>query len=288
MSCFKPILRSNEILRRDSETQRIREEKRGLLLLSSLQSRCLCVFAQISAGRQITCRLLVVAITALLLVGCDRSSAVPPVAATVAPGAGMVRGRIKFAGDIPAAKIIGGDCGPGIAPVMDESTVVNPDGTLKNVVVYIKGGPNIQIADSPEAVLAQKDCRYVPHVRALRTGQVLSVTSHDVMPHNVLIQATANPSDNFAELQGSARAVHFDHPDLVRFKCQVHPWMTAYVYVFDHPCFAVTGDDGRFEIGRLPAGSYTLVAWHEKYGEIEKPFTVVDGKPVSVDFEYRP
>jgi plastocyanin len=229
-----------------------------------------------------------VVIAALFLIGCNRKPATPPVAATVLPGPGIVQGVVKFAGEIPPVKIIGGACFPGAAVVEDESAVVNPDHTLKNVVVYIKAGPNIQTDPVHEAVLAQIDCRYVPHVRGLRTGQVMNVTSHDPIPHNVHVESTENPSDNFAELQGGSHAVHFDHPGIVRFKCDVHPWMTAYVYVFDNPCFAVTGDDGKFEIGHLPPGSYTLVAWQEKYGTIEKPFVVVDGKPVMVDFEYRP
>jgi plastocyanin len=225
---------------------------------------------------------------AVAVVGCGSSSDSSEPRASVPPGPGVVRGVVKFSGDVPPLKIIGGDCYPGAEPVPDESTVVNPDGTLKNVVVFIKEAPNIQTAEPPEAVLAQKSCRYVPHVRTLRTGQIMNVTNHDPTPHNVLTQSDENPAENIEEMQNGSHAFHFDHPGMVRFKCQVHPWMTAYVYVFDNPCHAVTGDDGKFEIGKLPAGSYTLVAWHEKYGTIEKPFTVSDGKPVVVDFDYRP
>jgi plastocyanin len=225
----------------------------------------------------------------MIFVGCcgrDSNPAVAPV--TVASGPCVVHGSVKFSGDIPPIRYVGGDCFPGAEPVPAESTVVNPDETLKNVVVYIKAGPNVRMPDPPEAVLAQKNCRYVPHVRALRTGQVMNVTNHDPTAHNVLVQSDDNPAENIEELQGGSHGFHFDHAGIVRFRCQVHPWMSAYVYVFDNPCFAVTGDDGTFEIGHLPPGSYTLVAWHEKYGEIEKPFTVAGDKPVVVDFEYRP
>jgi hypothetical protein len=225
-------------------------------------------------------------ILALVPIGCDKSPKAPTARPTVAPGPGIVQGIVRFHGEIPIPKIIGGDCGPGIAPALDESEIVNPDGTLKNVIVFIKDGPNIQSTDPGEPVLAQKNCRYVPHVMALRAGQILVITSHDSVPHDVHIETDDNPSDNFAEMLGASHAVHFDHPGIVRFKCAVHPWMTAYARVFDHPCYAVTGDNGKFTIARVPPGSYTLVAWQEKLGEIEKPFTVVDDKPVVVDFDY--
>ncbi len=208
--------------------------------------------------------------------------------ATVPTGVGVVRGVVKFTGPRPPLKVIGGDCFPGATVVLDESAIVNADGTLKNVAVFVKDGPNVQTPDLPEAVLTQKSCQYVPHVRALRVGQILSVTSHDSTPHNVHIESIENPGDNFSELQGGSHAVHFDHAGVVRFKCDVHPWMTAYVHVFDHPCYAVTGDDGTFEIGKLPAGTYTLIARHEKFGDLEKSFTVQNDKPVTVNFEYSP
>jgi hypothetical protein len=126
----------------------------------------------------------------------------------------------------------------------------------------------------------------VPHVLAIRTGQNLVVTNHDPTLHNVLITADANPGDNLEETQGATHTVHFDRPDLIRFKCSVHAWMTAYAYVFDHPCFAVTGDDGKFEIPHLPAGTYTLVAWQEKLGTREMQVTVGD-KPSDVTIEYK-
>ena len=80
----------------------------------------------------------------------------------------------------------------------------------------------------------------------------------------------------------------FDDPEEapVRFKCQVHPWMTAYVGVFDHPYFAVSGDTGAFSIKNLPAGTYTLAAWHERYGEKTTEVQVADGQAVAAEFAF--
>ncbi len=219
-------------------------------------------------------------------ISCDRPAEPPPARPTVPAGTGILRGSVTFRGTPPVPAVIGGDCCPGSAPVLDESISVSPGGAMKNVVVWIQDGPNLDIGPMPERVLAQKGCDYVPHVLALRTGQTLVVTSHDPTIHNVHIEAELNPSQNFSESDGETHAVHFDRPERIRFKCDVHPWMTAYACVFDHPCFAVTGSDGTFEIDHLPPGKYTLKAWQEKLGEKSMQVTVSGDKPADVKLEF--
>ena len=122
----------------------------------------------------------------------------------------------------------------------------------------------------------------------MRTDQPLTITSHDPTLHNVQIVGAANPATNFSQTTvGASRQVMFNTPDRLTLKCDVHPWMLAYVQVFDHPFFAVTGDDGKFRIPRLPAGSYTLIAWHEKYGELQQQIMVSESKPADVTFDYK-
>jgi plastocyanin len=229
---------------------------------------------------------LVLVFVMFLAMGCDHSSDVVAPRPTVPAGTGVVRGVVRFLGKVPAIRQIGGDCCPGSTPVMDESLLVNPDGSLRNVVVYIKDGPNVATS-LQDMVLTQKNCQYVPHVLGIQTGQNLVVTSHDATLHNVHIIGDVNPSQNFSEAQNASHAVRFDHPELVRFKCDVHPWMTAYAYVFDHPCFAVSDENGRFEIKNLPPGKYTLVAWQEKLLAQEMQVTVSGDKPSEVTVEYR-
>lgn len=229
-----------------------------------------------------TLRLLpLIGLLAFAPLGCDRptAAAVPAARPAVAAGPCAVRGVVRYAGPRPPGKSVGGDCCPGSPPVPDESVVVNADGTLRNVVVYVKDGPNVASA-TPNVVLAQIGCRYVPHVLAVRVGQTVVVTSHDRTPHNVHVIPAENAERNFTEGLADARPVAFDRPEPdVLFKCDVHPWMLAHAAVFDHPFFAVTGDAGTFDLDRLPPGSYTLVAWHETLGTVERPFTVSPEHP---------
>jgi len=222
----------------------------------------------------------------------DTGTAKPAPRTAVQPGTGVVRGRATFNGPRPEPKVVGGECCPGAAPAVDESVIVSDDGGLKNVVVYIKDGPLVRKPPATQpaaiAVLDQKDCRYVPHVIAMQTGEPLDVTSHDPTMHNVHVQSVVNPAANFSETAvGASHQITFAAPEFIRVKCDVHPWMTAYIAVFDHNCFAVTGDDGRFQIDSLPPGIYTLVARHERYGSLERQFTVTGDQPVNVQFDFR-
>jgi plastocyanin len=218
---------------------------------------------------------------------CDRQADVAAPRPTVAAGTGVVRGVVRFIGTAPVPKVIGGECCPGSSPVLDESLAVNADGVMKNIVVFIKDGPNIAGPPASDALLTQRNCQYEPHVLAIRTGQNLVVTSHDATLHNVHVEANVNPAQNFSEAEGATHTVTFQQPELVRIKCDVHAWMTAYAYVFDHPCFAVTGEDGKFEIPHLPAGTYTLVAWQEKLGTQQMSVTVTADKSTEVNIEYK-
>jgi hypothetical protein len=208
---------------------------------------------------------------------------------TVPAGNGGVSGVVKFAGEPPTPLVVTGECCPGSPPVVEETTVVGPTGGLANVVVYIKDGPNVVNAgELATANLDQHDCHYIPHVLAVHTDQPVNITSHDPTVHNVDVQAAVNPPANFSEtFVGASNTISFALPEFVHVKCDVHPWMSATVAVFNHPFFAVTGKDGAFAIPRLPAGSYTLVAWHEEYGSLEQPIIVSDQKPAMVNFTYK-
>jgi plastocyanin len=237
--------------------------------------------------------LVLIPIVATMIGDCEEGNESPASPATqpiVPQGNGVVRGVVKFSAPRPAVKVIGAECCPGATPAVDESTVVNDNGTLRNVVVYVKAGPNV--ASAPDqigpAVLDQKDCCYAPHVLAVRTDEPVDVTSHDPTLHNVHVLASVNAAQNFSETAvGATHRLAFTASEIIHVKCEVHPWMSAYIIVLDHPFFAVTGKDGTFHIPRLPSGNYTLVAWHEKYGVLEQPFTVDGTKVTDVEFEYK-
>ena len=173
----------------------------------------------------------------------------------------------------------------------DDRVVVNDDGTLRDVIVYVKDGPNLAGPPPAKAVLAQRGCQYVPHALALSVGQPLVVTSADPTTHDTLITSDHNGRQNFDEsTPGAAHTVTFTAADDdVQFQCNVHAWMRAYAMVFDNPCHATTGDGGTVRLGGLPPGTYTVVAHHRALGDQQQTVTVSAEHPtVDVTFTYKP
>ena len=182
-------------------------------------------------------------------------------------------------------RVVGGDCCPGVPPAVDES-IVTSDGKLANVVVFVENGPNV-VSDAPAVTVDQKGCAYHPHVSAVRVGQTINITSHDAVMHNVHVIPEVAGQQNISQTtSGASNQIVFNTPDTVHLKCDVHPWMSAYIDVFDHPFFAVTDAAGHFKIDRLPAGTYTLVARHEMLGELRQTISVAAGKAEDVTFTY--
>lgn len=212
---------------------------------------------------------------------CDRDRPAPATRPAAAAGAGVIAGAVTFDGTPPTPASLGEQaCCDTKTTVIDESLVVDPAGGVRNVVVYLEDGPNVPTTPPP-AQLDQQGCRYVPHVLAVRTGQAMTVRSSDPTLHNAHSGKGTNKSFNlaFGDI-GQARDVTFAAPEVaVRVRCDVHQWMTAYVAVFDHPFFAVTAAGGAFELKGVPPGTYTLVAWHERYGRKTQRVTVAGGTP---------
>jgi plastocyanin len=225
---------------------------------------------------------------------------VPPADAGAAPAAvaAAVRGRVRFAGPVPQVSYLSMADNAHCAAhhdgrVEDESVVVNPDGTLRNVVVWVSGGLEGKRYPPPEepAVLDQRGCVYTPHVVTVMAGQRLLVKNGDPFLHNVRAAASANRSFNFGQPTVSRRGtpLTFDAPERLFVKCDVHPWMSAFVHVMDNPFFAVTGDRGAFRLPALPPGEYEVSAWHEVYGEQRQVVRVEPGKPMpDLQFTFQP
>ena len=174
---------------------------------------------------------------------------------------------------------------------MEEKVVVNENGTLANVFVYLAGVPASDGSDREPAVLDQVDCRYVPHAIGVQVGQMLRIRSSDPTMHNVHYDSDSNGAANFGlTVAGAEKPVTLKgNHEFIRVRCDVHPWMSATIGVFESPFFTVTDDaEGTFEIARVPAGQYTLVAWHELYGKLERPVEVKDDESVDASFEYKP
>jgi hypothetical protein len=207
-----------------------------------------------------------------------------------APGeGGRVAGSVLFRGDPPPVAPSRGPCHSGHQADPADPVSVGPAGGLRDVVVYLEDAPPVQgPADAPPpAVLDQVNCQYVPRVVALRTGQALRVTSSDPTLHNVHTLGEANDALNFGmTAAGQSRDVTFAAAEIIPVRCDVHPWMRATIAVFDHPYFAVTGDDGAFEMSDVPPGEYTVVAWHELLGTRRESLTVTKGGRVTTELVY--
>lgn len=244
-------------------------------------------FALTHHGYTVSCVLRLI-LLAMLLIGCDsrdgkKITAPPP----VIKGNAVIHGTVRLVGTAPKMNAIqGAACDAGSHAIQDETVVIDGAGGLKNVVVTIQGiGPGAGRGETP--VLDQVHCTYVPHVLAMTAGQELIVRSSDATVHNVHLIATKNPAMNLAMSRpGTEKRLTLEQPEIITTKCDVHPWMTAYIAVIENPFFAVTSEDGHFEITGLPAGTYKLVAWHELYGQIEQPITLADGRMAEVELKY--
>lgn len=207
-----------------------------------------------------------------------------------------ISGRVAFDGDPPKPKHlpIKGDefCEHHAAenPPKDESLLVNDDKSLRNVFVYVKKGANQWKFDVPSdaVVVTQKNCMYHPHVIGLQARQALQVASQDDTTHNVHFIAKKNREFNLTQRKGQKDEWTLARPEVgtAFLKCDVHDWMRAYVCIVRHPFYAVTGDGGTFELGKLPPGEYEVEAWHEKLGTQSQTVTLTDGQAATLEFRF--
>lgn len=208
--------------------------------------------------------------------------------------AGDVSGKVSFDGAAPKAARVNMNADPICMkahkdPVFSQEVVVNKNGTLKNVLVYVKEGLGGKKFDPPatKVTFDQNGCQYSPHVLGIQAGQELVVTNSDPTLHNVHSLSKENPQFNVAQpKKGMTLTKKFDKLETFKVKCEVHTWMNAWMTVFNHPFFAVTGDDGSFDLKKLPAGDYTIEAWHEKYGVQTMKVKVAASGEVKADFKY--
>lgn len=214
---------------------------------------------------------------------------------------GAVVGTVAFTGTAPERKAISMDadnaCAAGNPNPLSEDTIV-ADGKLQNVFVYVKDGKltegNKNITGltfsppAPDVTLDQKGCQYRPHVLGIMTTQQLKVTNSDGTTHNVNVQPKSNQGFNQAQGSGApAIAKAFPRSEVqIPVKCNQHPWMKSYLNVMRHPFFAVSGADGKFEIKGLPPGTYTVAAWHERFGEKTQSITVAASESKTQDFSF--
>jgi len=209
-------------------------------------------------------------------------------AATTA-GAGSLKGTISSAKKQAPTKLkITTDkkvCGK--TPLYDQSLLVADDGGLANAVVSINKVKKGKKAKPAAIQIDQKGCSYLPHVQATVIDSTVKVINSDSTLHNVHTFLDGETMFNMAmPIKGQKTDKDLEEGGVVEFKCDVHTWMKAYILVFNHPYFAVTAQDGSFEISDVPAGSYKVTIWHEKLGTKTQQVTVADGADATLDFSF--
>jgi hypothetical protein len=229
--------------------------------------------------------------TAVSVVLVERSAVA---AGAQAAGRGTITGHITLSGKPPGNPMIRMGMDPmcaratGGKRMAQEIVVAAPDGSLANVFVRLEGTfPKSPVPADP-VVLDQRACQYVPRVVGARVGQILQVRNDDDLLHNV--HSLTEKGNVFNVSQPKAGMVQRftlkDEEVMLRIKCDVHSWMTTYVGVVSHPYFAVSSDGGTFQIRNVPAGSYSIVAWHERFGMLTHTVKVRAGATSAVDFTY--
>ncbi len=203
-------------------------------------------------------------------------------------GTATIRGKVSFVGTPPVMRILPNQpCCEGATPIPEETVVVDKTGSMANTFVFIEGLPASD-GSLPPATLDQKNCRFVPHAIGVQVGQTLTLRSEDPTMHTVTYSPEKNPPENFSmTAAGTQSTTTFIASEFIHARCDIHPWMNAWIGVFDNPFFTVTATDGSFEIPRVPAGHYKIAAWQERYGEMEQDVVVDEGKVTSVNFAYR-
>jgi hypothetical protein len=240
------------------------------------------------------------AVVATIALAACSTPAPAPAEVTTAPDpatVGTVSGRISVEGTVDPPAMIRLDADPKCAAMAeggqrsDEAVVIGEGNTLQNVFVYVKEGlpPRLYPVPARPVILDQQECRYVPRVLGIQVGQQLVIKNSDALLHNVRSEGAINETfDVGTPIQGmEVQRTFATREVMVPFKCNVHAWMHAYVGVLEHPFFAVSDEGGRFSIGQLPPGTYTLEFWHERFGTATRQITVAARETRDLTFTYK-
>ena len=222
--------------------------------------------------------------------------AAAPAAATPAGGA-TISGKVTLAGNPPAMENLKMDadnyCKTNHPTPVKSEEVVDNGGALQWAMVYVKSGlpasASYPVPAEP-VTLDQQGCMYTPHVFGVRAGQKVKIVNSDSTLHNIHPMPKVNAQFNIGmPIKGMTQEKVFDKPELPPFhiKCDVHKWMSSYCGVFTHPFFAVTDKDGNYKLTGLPAGTYVIESWQEKYGPQDQTVTVSGTDTKTADFGYK-
>lgn len=214
--------------------------------------------------------------------------------AMAGPSGGSISGKATYEGTPARQKPIDMSKEPSCAsqhatPITTETVVTGPGNALENVVVYVSAGaPDDATPPSQAASITQKGCQYIPHVVPMVVNQELKVINADQTSHNIHPLAKVNREWNKSQPPGTPPfSEKFDKPEFIPVKCNIHPWMHSSFVVLKNSHYAVSSGDGGFTLANLPAGKYTVTAWHESYGEQTQEVTISGSETKTINFVFK-
>jgi plastocyanin len=208
-----------------------------------------------------------------------------------AMGTATIKGVVNFTGKAPEMKVPKKRKDAEFCKTKEVkyNAVVASGGKLQDVLVRlandsVKGDYK---PPSKHADIDQVDCMYMPRIQGVVSGQEIDIKNADGTLHNVHTFKGTETWFNQAQPKGSPPlSKELEETKVIKFTCDVHPWMRGFVVVTSHPFFAVSGADGSFTIEKVPAGKYDVEAWHATYGLKKGSVEVADGKTAEVTFTY--
>jgi plastocyanin len=208
-------------------------------------------------------------------------------------GSGTITGKVVYTGTPPKMKPIDMSKEPSCAkqhasPIMTENVTTGPGNALEFVVVYISAGDQGSTPGTAKVEFDQKGCQYLPHVLPMEVNQPLEIVNSDQTAHNIHPLAKTNQEWNKSQPPGTPPIeTKYEKPEFIAVKCNIHPWMHGYFAVMSTSHYSVSKNDGSFSLEGLPAGKYTVSAWHEQYGTQTQEVTVGAGESKSITFTFK-
>ncbi len=208
---------------------------------------------------------------------------------------GSVSGVVKFIGDPPAPRKMRVDKNPehcGKFKLSEEYIIHAANEGLKNVVVSIDGITRGKKIAEQSDTIENKDCKFHPHVQAIIAGRMVEIVNSDPILHTThakydgkitVFNLALPPLASGGQLRVKRP---FRKTGLIKFNCEVHSWMSAYIVAFNHPYFAMTDGDGSYEIEDIPPGTYKVKVWHEALGEQVEEVVITENGKLMVDFKF--
>jgi len=212
----------------------------------------------------------------LMLGVCLVAVAIGSMAHAAGEGGATLRGTLTYKGPVPKMDPLAVDhdmdcCAK--VPIYPETLLVSADGMLRDGVVWLEGVAGDKPWPTEKGVMDQVGCIFIPHLTIVGVGQTMEFLNSDPIIHNIHTWPRQNSPMSVSQLaKGMGRAIKrtFDLPDEIKITCDVHKWMGAWIIVRDNPYYALTGDDGAFEIADIPPGTYTMVVWHESMERVTR------------------